>query len=54
MVLYTTNDSLVVLVSDLMEEGDTYIAAKGGSGGLGNRHFVSGANRSPRKLYISP
>lgn len=33
---------------DLAEDGDTYLAAKGGDGGLGNSHFASGANRTPR------
>jgi GTPase len=33
---------------DLCNNGDSYIAAKGGSGGLGNSHFASGANRTPR------
>ncbi len=33
---------------DLAEDGQRYIAAKGGSGGLGNPHFASGTNRAPR------
>lgn len=33
---------------DLCEDGDIFIAAKGGKGGLGNTHFASGANRTPR------
>lgn len=33
---------------DLAEEGDTFLAAKGGDGGMGNSHFASGANRTPR------
>lgn len=36
------------LVAELQEDGDTFIAAEGGSGGLGNSHFASGANRTPR------
>jgi len=33
---------------DLVEDGQEFIAAAGGSGGLGNAHFASGANRTPR------
>lgn len=33
---------------DLANDGDTYLAAKGGDGGMGNSHFASGANRTPR------
>ncbi len=33
---------------DLAEDGQCYIAAKGGKGGLGNPHFASGTNRAPR------
>lgn len=33
---------------DLAEDGETYIAAKGGDGGMGNPHFASGTNRTPR------
>lgn len=36
------------LLADLVLEGDSFIAAKGGTGGLGNKHFASGANRTPR------
>jgi len=36
------------VLADLSVDGDTFIAAKGGSGGLGNPHFSSGVNRSPR------
>ncbi len=36
------------LLADLVLKGDCFIAAKGGDGGLGNRHFASGANRTPR------
>jgi GTP-binding protein len=39
-----TGDILI----DLCNDGDSFIAAKGGSGGLGNSHFASGANRTPR------
>lgn len=41
------DESDEVLV-DLAEEGDIFLAAKGGDGGMGNSHFASGANRTPR------
>ena len=40
-------DSDEVLV-DLANDGDTFLAAQGGDGGMGNSHFASGANRTPR------
>ncbi len=36
------------LLVDLAEDGQSYTAAKGGEGGLGNPHFASGTNRAPR------
>ena len=33
---------------DMSEEGETYHVAVGGDGGLGNPHFSSGTNRTPR------
>lgn len=36
------------LLADLAEDGASYLAAKGGEGGLGNPHFASGTNRTPR------
>ncbi len=36
------------ILADLLNDGDTYQAAKGGDGGIGNSHFASGANRTPR------
>ncbi|MCG6929526.1 MAG: GTPase ObgE [Desulfofustis sp.] len=33
---------------DLSEDGQQYLAAVGGKGGLGNSHFASGSNRTPR------
>ncbi len=36
------------ILVDLAKEGDRYVAAKGGHGGLGNPHFASGTNRAPR------
>lgn len=41
------SESHRVLV-DLTEEGQEFIAAHCGKGGLGNAHFASGANRAPR------
>lgn len=36
------------ILIDLAEEGETFLAAKGGDGGMGNSHFASGTNRTPR------
>ncbi|WP_136806336.1 GTPase ObgE [Desulfosediminicola flagellatus] len=36
------------LLIDLAEDGDTFVAAQGGEGGMGNSHFATGANRTPR------
>ncbi len=36
------------VLADLRSEGDRYVAARGGKGGLGNPHFASGTNRTPR------
>ncbi|PRP87349.1 GTPase [Planoprotostelium fungivorum] len=36
------------ILADLDEEGSSIVVAKGGGGGRGNRHFATGANRSPR------
>ncbi len=40
------------LLCDMMEEGQTFVAAKGGRGGLGNFNFKSSKNRSPQ--YAQP
>lgn len=37
------------LLSDLKEEGQEYVVAQGGRGGLGNAAFKSSTNRAPRK-----
>lgn len=36
------------IIIDLTDEGQEYVAARGGKGGLGNPHFASGSNRTPR------
>jgi GTPase len=36
------------ILADLSIDGETYCAAAGGDGGLGNPHFSSGTNRTPR------
>jgi len=36
------------VLAELIVDGETFPAAKGGSGGLGNAHFSSGSNRTPR------
>ncbi len=36
------------VLADLRVEGEQYVAAHGGKGGLGNPHFSSGTNRTPR------
>lgn len=37
------------LLSDLVAPGQTFCAATGGKGGLGNAHFLSNHNRAPEK-----
>ena len=36
------------ILADLVNDGDMFIAVYGGDGGLGNTHFASGTNRTPR------
>lgn len=43
----TEVESGTILV-DLTDEGQEFLAARGGKGGLGNTHFASGSNRTPR------
>lgn len=37
-----------VVLADLAVDGETMVIAKGGDGGMGNPHFASGTNRTPR------
>jgi GTP-binding protein len=36
------------VIADIAVEGDSIVIAKGGAGGMGNPHFASGTNRTPR------
>jgi len=36
------------IIADLLNDGDSIIVAKGGKGGLGNSHFKSSTNQTPR------
>ncbi|APV34802.1 MULTISPECIES: Obg family GTPase CgtA [Acinetobacter] len=38
------------IIGDLVEDGQRVLVAGGGDGGLGNTHFKSSTNRSPRKF----
>ena len=44
------DDASGMLVMDLVQDGRTFCVAKGGDGGLGNMHFKSATNRSPRQF----
>ncbi len=37
------------VLADLVNPGDTFLAARGGKGGLGNARFATATNRAPRK-----
>lgn len=36
------------MIADLKADGETVVVAKGGEGGMGNPHFASSTNRTPR------
>ena len=38
------------IIADLVEDGQKVLVAQGGDGGLGNTHFKSSTNRTPRKF----
>ncbi|QSX77304.1 Obg family GTPase CgtA [Agrilutibacter solisilvae] len=44
-----TNVETDEVIGDLTQHGDRLLVAKGGKGGLGNMHFKSSINRSPRR-----
>ncbi len=44
-----TNVETDEVIGDLTTHGERLLVAKGGKGGLGNMHFKSSVNRSPRK-----
>lgn len=39
-----------LLLKDLERHGDTLLAARGGRGGRGNKHFATSTNRAPREF----
>ncbi|MBM7094058.1 GTPase ObgE, partial [Streptomyces sp. S12] len=44
-----TNVETDEVIGDLTTHGDRLLVARGGKGGLGNMHFKSSINRTPRK-----
>ena len=44
-----TNVGTDEVIGDMTAHGDRLLVAKGGKGGLGNMHFKSSTNRTPRK-----
>lgn len=44
-----TNVETDEVIGDLTQHGDRLLVAKGGKGGLGNMHFKSSTNRTPRR-----
>ncbi len=46
------DDETGEVLADLVKDGQTWLAAKGGKGGLGNQHFASATRQAPR--YAQP
>ncbi|MCF7833514.1 MAG: GTPase ObgE [Candidatus Marinimicrobia bacterium] len=40
------------IIADMVEDGQVFVAAKGGNGGWGNQHFANSVNQTPR--YSKP
>jgi GTP-binding protein len=47
-IVSTQEGETTVMLADLQKPGDEAVVAGGGRGGLGNRHYVSSTNQSPR------
>ncbi len=45
-------DDKETVIADMIEEGQTFILAKGGDGGRGNASFKSSTNRAPRRIEV--
>ncbi len=43
-----TDDTTKEILYDFNSDGDTFVAIEGGRGGLGNKHFATSRNRTPR------
>ena len=48
-IVYEKGDDGPVKLDDLTTVGQEVVVARGGRGGLGNQHFASATNRSPRR-----
>ena len=49
-VVYERRGDEERVIADLREMGETFVAARGGIGGLGNVHFASATNQAPREF----
>ncbi|MBM3141706.1 MAG: GTPase ObgE [Chloroflexi bacterium] len=47
-MVFLKEDEQEVLLSDLSQQGQKVLVAKGGSGGLGNVHFATSRNQAPK------
>jgi GTP-binding protein len=47
-LVYEKQDDELLLISDLEQEGQQIVAARGGNGGYGNTHFATAVNQAPR------